>query len=1066
MEHKEIKIDPCPLHFGDWTAHETVQRFLSELPKFDNLTTEKRLAFDDFCEGLNSVYFIDCLRDELKKDEVKQKKTVFKNIERIAKEFKEENKWKKFPNLSILLLSIARTPLENQGKEFTRDALLRGVREIYDHFNEESESCNSDSLCRLCDERLSQNVKDSDFCESRYLVFRAGCQLLPFQDENADWKNWRDEFAAFGRQYSEEISKFRMLYYSTDNITVFIHRIVERWKRMSDSTAKEGDFTAQEFKDLDNKYYDLNPLRFELPVQSRGAEAFKFANDFIQKFEKPKANKQTIGKDFVRKLANRFRIIQWEILVRDLVAEAGGNRLCFHPISVAHTISGMPDDGDFLTNFINDTRKIECRFEPSYGEIPTKERYNEGRSPKGKIILDENQTTEVKECLESFEILLPETPNRYYFIHEDLVKSFANVRASDKSTNKSFNTMLIEDGELSFFSLLWLLRYARWIVDKAVKDENSKEKWESKLKEWRSVEENGELTTRFRLRPKESSPGPFEDNWSECNMQEFAEECGLIILLKKNDQTGDNEVPFQGIRTRRWTSLITWLRRLNDNLKDTREPDEEYLQDVKKLYYDNPLLKRLPIKILDYGKKRTSFIKNLRKFLASKDLTDMLGKLDKSLSDTSATYEKFTEKFIGELGDLVKSLDKYSLLEVESSAGLDDKVLLRCCRGFIPIEHLIRAYKPCEFHLLFQALNWEESHPGDSKQAPISIGCATIAGQVETEPMGKPDKLQETTIGGVETDPDSRDDSESSEVTITDFDRWVDPYRTLFSTLSTNFVLPAVKKSGEQTQKQYFAHQTSRLLGTVWLDPERKHLAPESRFALWLAKTHATEIWGNFPVDVNKKIYDEDFPDWQGHDARQIVEGLLDFGLRGGVARAASPPKSNVSMFSEEWQTENKVSEYAKGLERRLRRTPDEVKDAIEEVRLSLSFSVPETSPPAWVTTSAFAMCFYHGLRQSVYHALRTFVIIDKKKGQPCLWIDWDADSVSIYNQGMGIEKYLRQGSVTTDREFFEIFESKAVEEKNGKNVKVFKIDGPEPASNSKVPDIWRFVIRRLKSHG
>lgn len=1055
---------PCPLHFGDWTAHETVQRFLSELPKFDNSTTEERLAFDDFCEGLNSVYFIDCLRNEVKKDEEEQEKGVFKNIERIVKEFGEENKWKKFPNLSILLLSIARTPLESQDKEFTRETLLRGVREIYDHFNEKSESCDSDSPCCLCNKRLSQNVKESDFCESRSLVFRAGCQLLPFQDENTGWKNWKNEFAEFRRRHSEEISKFRMLYYSTDNITVFIHRIVERWKRNNASIAKQFDL---------EDYDDLNPLRFELPVQSRSAEVFKFTNRFAQDFEDPEKNKRTISEDFVEKLAEKFRIIQWEILVRDIIEEAAGNRLCFYPISVEHTISGMSDE-DFLKKFINQARKIECHFEPSYGEIPTKKRYDEASLPDEKISLNDDQVEEVTKCRKSFDILLSEAPNSYSFVHEDLVESFANLRTSDKSSNESFNTMLIEDGELSFFSLLWLLRYA-------AKQGEEPENWQK--------EPRKKLTIRFRLKKSSSEP-----NWSECNMHEFAEECGLIIFLK-NDQIDGDEDPFQCIRTRRWTSLITWLRRLNDNLKGTREADEkylqevekldytwlrrlkndnlkgtreadeeylqeveklnyeEYLQEVEKLDYGDSLLKRLRIKILDYDKERTYFIRKLQKFLASNDLTNMLNKLDKSLFDPSASYKDFTE----ELGYLVKSLDNYSLLEVESSAGLGDKVLLRCCRGFIPIEHLIRAYKPCEFHLLFQALNWEESYPGDSKQAPISIGCATIAGQVEMEPMGESEMSQKTTIGGVETDSDSRDDSESSEVTVTDFDRWVDPYRTLFSTLSTNFALPDVKKASEKVSEQIgaqrqqgdFAHQTSSTLDTIFLDPKHNVLNFHSQFALWLVRSQTTYIWGGFALDPRRLLTDDEqglFSHWADFEARQIVDELVNIGLHGGIVRTY---KSD---------SKYRLKEHGLDLDEQFRlaeEDPEEVEQFFSKVRKDLSLDTSNLSdPPDWVKTQAFAICFHHGLRQAAYHALDTFVNNNRQKqpNNPYLSINWQSQSVSICNRGKA------NSEVPKDRGFFERFMERINEFCDKEKIdERFKISGPEPDS----PDTWRLVIKK-----
>ena len=88
--------------------------------------------------------------------------------------------------------------------------------------------------------------------------------------------------------------------------------------------------------------------------------------------------------------------------------------------------------------------------------------------------------------------------------------------------------------------------------------------------------------------------------------------------------------------------------------------------------------------------------------------------------------------------------------------------------------------------------------------------------------MGKSKKSKDSAPGPVKTSQDLTDDSESLEVTVTDFDRCMDPYRTLFSALSANFTLPAVKESSEQmgarTQKQHFAHQTSGLVDIIWDD--------------------------------------------------------------------------------------------------------------------------------------------------------------------------------------------------------------------------------------------------------
>ena len=472
----------------------------------------------------------------------------------------------------------------------------------------------------------------------------------------------------------------------------------ECYLHFDDRTAHE---TVERFKNLEKKYQDLSPFRFELPIQSQSAEAYKFASKFVKGFEgdtnkseetgkvtdSTKTKSEETGKVTVEDLAKQFRIVQWEILVWNHFEESFENRLNLHPMSVEKKITGIVSE-DYLKTFVNDTREIECRFEPSYGQIPTKIRNSMKDLSRENIILDREKAEEAAECRKSFDRFLREISDCYSFVHKDLVKSFTNARSINKPSSMYSNIMLIEDGEMSFFSLLWLLRYARH------KDNKN---WETKLNKWIHGEENEKLTIRFRVKEEESSSKPFIDIWSECNMYEFSEEFGLIICLPES----------QCVPTRRFRSLITWLRCLNDNLKKTYKRDEECLQSKKILDHSNTLLQRLHIKILDYDEDRTSFIKKLWGFLASNELTETLNQCDKYMSDASLCYECFTQKF----GCLVKSLDESLLLQSNSSVGLDDLELLRCSRGFVPLEHLIRVYKPCEASLIISGTELGKSAP-------------------------------------------------------------------------------------------------------------------------------------------------------------------------------------------------------------------------------------------------------------------------------------------------------------------------------------------------------------------
>ena len=943
-------MSQCDKHFDDSTAHATVEWFLSQLLNSEQVD----LAFlDDVCRDLNAVHFIDCLREQVAKR--KYGNEHFERIKDIANRLDQDLTG--LPNLSVLLLSITRDSFDDSQNQPLRIALISVVKTIYDDYMKESKNCSPDSKCVLCDSRAKD--EKSPFCESRFLVFRAGCQLLHFENDE-----WKSEFAKFRRFYSEEISKFRMLYYSTDNTAVFTRRVIARWERVSNPVARE--FTNLE------KYHDLNPLLFELPIKARSAEGFKFANH------------KKIGGDFAKKLSEQFRIVQWELLVRNLVEEAIEGRLCFHPITDEHDIPGKPDN-QYLIDFINDARKVEWWLIPSGGEIPTKKRYGKNSLSTKEITLDALDSEKVTQCYISFNILLTEISNSYRFVHEDLVNAFGNLRASDGSSNErsnTINTMLIEDGELSFFSLLWLLRYARYTVEKNGRN------WKSELKDWQSLDTDKKFKIRFRpgfhtdegklARLSASSDWiPSEVDWSECNFIEFAEECGLIILITVPERK-------RIIPTRRWRSLIKWLRRFNDDLSCESQMDIKVLNSEQSLYFDNSLLRQLPVKRLDHDTEKSCFVRKLWRFLASKELKDMLNKLD-VISDASMSRKDFAEKF----GGLIQTLDP--LLEVKSSAGLEDTVLLGCSRGFVPLEHLFRAYNPCELHLLFQALNWEESHLGKQTQSPISIGAATIAGRVESDPTDESNRSQDAKTGQVEERPVSKGNSKSLEATVSDFDRWMDPYRSLFSVLSADFSLPAVQESSEkigvqtgtETQQRYFAHQTAGLFDMIALDQKWKELGFHSKFALWLARTQVIEIWGGFPIDTRELIHKE-IPAWMNFTEREIVEGLVNLSLVGGIIRATKAPKTKSGGTRD--RRRRLFTDYArKELQPPLalaisNNDSRQIEQVAANTLSQLSFCLPkDISLPGWVNTKAFAICFYQGMRQAVYHALETFVLIDEK---------------------------------------------------------------------------------------
>ena len=976
---------------GDLTANATVEWVLLKLSSTNNLAEVVEALPEDLCEALNTTRLIDLLRPRVKNrsasESIEERSAfefiAFESIERIAEEL-EGGEWWRYPRLSVLLLSIAKEYLDKLShEEVKKTNLYRAGERIYYHFMEQPDTYDR-----------------SDNYDRCVYVLKAGFQLFHYNKYDEEWCR---EFKKFQALYHEILVDLRVYYYFGDNFAELQAKAERGGTRIIESTSQSSggvEDSDYELQHLSQEFKELNPQRLEFPFPGRSMEALKFASRFTQNLDLADGE----GEKKVKEMAREFRILQWEILVRNLVEEDRDREFRFYRSTVNYNIPERPEE-NFLISLIDVARRAECHFIPPDEQIPM------GESNGTKSL-----NRKISESYESFKCL--KVPD---FFREDYVHSFVNLRNEEPS----LNVMWIRDGELSFFSLLWLLRYT------TSKNEQAKN--------WKSTPED---KRRVGFRP--SNDKPFDESWSKCDMYEFAEECGLIIRLRNSEC----------LLTRRWRSLIEWLQNLNDDLKEKHDEDEATLEAAKEekiLSYNNSLLQRLPLKRLDYDKDvELSFITDLWKFLASDDLTNLLEELD-FFSETLMSCEDFANKG---LGPLLEYFD--SLLKVESSAGLED-VLLHCCRGFIPLEHLLRAYQPYEIHLLVQALNWERSFLVGDKPAPISLGFAAIAGSVLTAFDQWLVSYRELFSLLVGSNSESSQDLptallSSSQNETAAFGRWLVPYRSLFSALSADFALPAVqdasKQIGKQDQQTEFVHQTMGLLDTVWVDPKRDQLDTQSHFALWLARNQVASVWGNLPIDTIRKI-DKDFPLLSTSGKRQIVDKLVDFGLSGGIRRASRTPK-NDSPDNLEWD----LTAYGEALVRK------PLENSISEVRRSLSFKLPEGNPPEWVDTTAFATCFYHAIRQAVYHALKTFVLIDNERVQkknPCLWIKWGNQIVSIYNRGEANQKFK-----SNDRGFFNRFVEKTSEfcRKNGID-EIFQIDGPEPTDD---PNIWRLVIRKEKA--
>ena len=131
----------------------------------------------------------------------------------------------------------------------------------------------------------------------------------------------------------------------------------------------------------------MNPQRLEFPILARSTEALKFASRFTQDLD--------LGNDEieenVKKMAQEFRILQWEILVRNLVEEDRDHEFRFYRYTVDYNIPGSPEgnipgspEEDFLTSFVDRARMAECRSIPLSKQILMEESDDGAESLKKK----------------------------------------------------------------------------------------------------------------------------------------------------------------------------------------------------------------------------------------------------------------------------------------------------------------------------------------------------------------------------------------------------------------------------------------------------------------------------------------------------------------------------------------------------------------------------------------------------------------------------------------------------------------------------------------------------------
>jgi len=773
VEHRVFIND----RFGDFSFHILADWFLS---KFQSDTGEPAEAFlsnlrdehsglsDQVSDDLTDYRFVDCLRKILTEEDVD-------NLERIACKLDDTGLWREFPHTVILLLGLARIRITKAG------SLYEVGRKVYD-------------------ENLRKAQNGSNDPSAVKIALKAGTQLSRLETEIKDI--WR--YLHFELDNLEIFLSLRNQYYGTDDPAALLERSKKRWLHLSDVDGK----SILDKNEVD-QFGALHPLLLDLPVACSSGLSLTFAEEFSNTFnitdkEKRSEKLENFNRDC---LAKNLRILQWEVLTQDTTRQRVDSRtgsLAYVPATAELEIPGSPPDR-FLKDYIEKSLRFQHEFLPLQVGFPRRRPGAESGDPFDQIL------GSLKNHSRGFYLLLPLVKDIYPQAFNDAIEDFVERQR----LGAPFDVILIEDGEFSFFTLLWLLRHA-------YREEGDPRIWREDVK--------AELYASYHPTDNAETLSNNEEWWHKCSLSEFATNCGLLVPS-----------PFERyVLSNRWRSFLLWLKFRNQSMSDKKGADWKAHRSL------------LPVKLLDYSYEEKQFIAELWKFFSSDGLADYLDKVNSRVYNDEVTIEEFARDLFAPFVDRLMPLiefDSWSDLGLGSLTDPDSYLIKSCRAIYLPLEYLFRACQPYEIQLLELALHFIHSDNDPQQSIPISLGFGTIAGAL---PIGVP--------RGLSPDKEERGVEEYSREAA----MWLAPYRALFSSLSSEVSIgkaqSMAKQGGIEEMLVSFSHEVSKFGG-------------------YLFNNYMTKLSHAFSIDGEDAIPKERWNELAGHviPAKELEDSVSEW---------------------------------------------------------------------------------------------------------------------------------------------------------------------------------------------
>lgn len=481
-------------------------------------------------------------------------------------------------------------------------------------------------------------------------------------------------------------------------------------------------------------------------------------------------------------MARRLRVLQWELHTRDLGKEHLEGKIFLYPsIELGDVQVGRTSDS-FVRELVKTSWLALHELMPSEGDYPARRRkLVPGISSKEHLeqvfVKLEFGRTLLTAFLRNLREIVPQT---YPDAHQDFLLSLSSAYDANR-TGGIRDALVLEDGELTFFLLLWAIRNAaagqgagevrRWFMPPS-----------SPQRAVVSAEGRQEIAShqlRCLFVPRQLLGGASVkrwdfDLWFEAGGPlDLLESLGLILRIEDN----------RCLKTQRWRSFVSWLR-----FHSAPRPEWEDGGS-------GPSLRRLgerhwPVKavVAGGGGGGVALARELAEILCSARMREVVAFAEDGIYPDTCNQQRFVET---ELYPLVEALEPLWRRLDSTQVGMHDRALFKVCRAaFLPIESLVRGYHPYPSQLLILGFHRDESEAAPGL-LPASVAFVTIVGEGATEagsndeglPPQRPDVARGRNAGV----------SASESVDRT---RWLLPYWTLFAGISSALsVLPRTKDS-------------------------------------------------------------------------------------------------------------------------------------------------------------------------------------------------------------------------------------------------------------------------------